>query len=35
VLAENADMARLMLSRGAQPERDEEDPTVVRFVKTL
>jgi acetyltransferase len=35
VLAENTDMARLMLGRGFQPERDEDDASVVRFVKAL
>jgi len=35
VLAENEDMAKLMSGRGFEPHRDDEDPTVLNFVKRL
>jgi acetyltransferase len=35
VIADNDDMAKLMTSRGYAPHRDRDDPTVLRFIKTL
>jgi len=35
VLAENDDMARLMTSQGFEAQREEDDATVIRFVKAL
>jgi acetyltransferase len=35
VLAENDDMARLMAGQGFEAQREEDDATVIRFVKAL
>ncbi len=35
VIADNDDMGRLMTGRGYAPHRDPDDPTVLRYVKTL